>query len=137
MSGHVEQRLAAIDAGKFPRVNELVAEPRESSRIEGIDDPIDDMAHARDARHVGMIGQPDVEHRARIEIDRDEPLGNGRRIGRQPADPGSAGDRERMGAAGIGAYANHAGLRAVAQDGCIEFPRGGLLGNLEHEAMPG
>ena len=29
------------------------------------------------------------------------------------------------------------GLRAVAQDGCIEFPRGGLLVNLEHEAMPG
>jgi hypothetical protein len=112
----LNQRLAPIHVGERLGMDGLVAEPGESARVEGLDQPIDDLAHPRDAPGIGMVGEPDVEHAARVEVDRDEAAGDGRRIGHEPADAGAAGDRQRMGAAGIGANADQVGLRPVAED---------------------
>src|SRR5262249_31316918 len=131
MSGEVEQRLAAINFCKFPGVDKFVAKPGKSARIEGVRDPIEYVAHARDARDLGMMGEPDVARVASVELDRDKSLGDGGRIGRQPSDAGTAADRKGMGAARVAAHANHGGRRAVADNRSVEFPRGGLLGAME------
>src|SRR5262249_38725088 len=137
MSGEVEQRLAPINLSKFAGMHEFVAEPGKSARIEGVRDPIEDVTHARDGRDLGMVGKINVARVASLELERNQSLGDGGRIGRQPADAGTAADRERMGTARVAAHANHGGRRAVADNRGVELPRGGLLGTMEHQTMVG
>src|SRR5918911_1102903 len=109
----VEQGLAAIKLREMPRVNEFVAEPGELPRLEAIHQPIHHVTDARDAGHVRMASEPNIQRAADLELQRHEPPRDRGRIARQPTDTRPAADRQRMGTAGIGPYRRRVRLRGA------------------------
>ena len=64
------QGRAHIYRFKFPWMDEFVSEPRVFGGIEGLYQPIDGVSHARDAAAGGVIGEPDVERPAHVDVER-------------------------------------------------------------------
>ena len=66
-------------------MNEFVAEPWIALRIERRPQPIDEMRHATDAPGVRMIGHPDVDLMAKVDVEGNEVGAHRSEIGRQGA----------------------------------------------------
>src|SRR4051812_33586844 len=120
----VHQRRALIFFWQIVRMNEFVAEPRKSLRIEGVDQPVDHSTNARDPHRVRMIGQPDVEWEIYDCVGRDDACGNRVYVGWQPADSSPFGDRPEVGAADIGSHRDkslvwHSGKQLVVELLCV------------------
>jgi hypothetical protein len=92
-------------------------------------------AHANHLAGVGAIGEPDVVRNPNIlGFDRDDARADRRRIGRQHADPGGAGDEPIMRAADIGLDRDRAGFRNAGEKPIVILHRRYLVGELQDDA---
>src|SRR5215813_11818162 len=89
------------------RVNELVPEPRISSRIEDRAYPVNDQGRSLGSPRIGMIGQPNIKGEVNANIDRHNGRIQGASIG---------GKRPNAGASLHGVKHGRAGVRANADN---------------------
>ena len=89
-------------------MDEFVAEPRIALRIEHRPQPIDEMRHATDAPGIRMIGHPDVDLMAKVDVERDEVGADCSDIGRQWTDANSELYRPGKSCTDVGAQCHDA-----------------------------
>ena len=90
-------------ARQIARMDELIAEPGKCFRIEVFNDPVDHAPHAGNARGVGMIGEPDIKGKNRVDIERHHFRAHDVNVGRRPADAGAFDNGPQQRRAVVGA----------------------------------
>src|SRR4051794_39683862 len=107
-------------------MNQFVTKPRKFCRIERFHDPVDQSADARYSVAVVMIGEPDVERSAQVNIERYE-LGAQRcGVSRKQAYSGAFGNSPVIGAADIGPHHQQI-LLCDTRKPALEYFLGGSL----------
>lgn len=65
-------QLGRVVLRKVAGMNEFIAKPRISFRIEQCPQPVDEKRHTADAARLGMIGHPDIDVMPHADIDGNE-----------------------------------------------------------------
>src|SRR5882672_2709400 len=93
-------------------MDELIAEPGIFAAIERLDGPVDQLLDAWDPLRIGMVGEPDIERKLDVDVERNQGPGDRRDVGRQPADAGAFRDGPDMRAGDVVAHRDKAELLA-------------------------
>src|SRR5215216_4793536 len=114
------QGFALIHRVKFTWMDELVPEPREFRGIESLHQPVDHAAHPGDAAAAGMVGEPDIEWPAQLDLDRDQPSKRAG-VSRKHANAGAISDGPVIGAADIRLHYQQVALRKSGEETVEHF----------------
>src|SRR5690242_6893316 len=86
------------------RVHELFLKPREASRIESLDQPVNHVPHAWNPAATGMVGQPDIQRSVQFDLQWNQLPTKRNGVAREYADSGAVRDRPVVGARDVGLH---------------------------------